>query len=58
MNPQSGGIYMVSEVCHKITPRECFTSMTLIRDSFGSTTPASSSSRSAGAAVNNDVLFF
>ena len=38
VNPQSGGIYMVAEVCHKITPRECFTSMTLIRDSFGTST--------------------
>ena len=38
VNPQSGGIYIVAEVCHKITPRECFTSMTLIRDSFGTST--------------------
>ena len=59
-NPQSGGIYMVAEVCHRMTSRECYTSMTLIRDSFGSTSPVQSSSSSsrAGAAVNNDVLFF
>ena len=35
VNDQSGGIYMVAEVCHRLTPKECFTSMTLIRDSFG-----------------------
>ena len=56
VNDQSGGIYMVAEVCHRLTPKECFTSMTLIRDSFGRTTGSSSSG--AGAAVNNDVLFF
>ena len=56
VNDQSGGIYMVAEVCHRLTPKECFTSMTLIRDSFGRSTGSSSSG--AGAAVNNDVLFF
>ena len=37
-NPQSGGIYMVGSVCHKVTPRETFTSLGLIRDSFGKKT--------------------
>ena len=36
-NPQSGGIYMVAHVCHNLTPRSTFTSLTLVRDSFGKT---------------------
>ena len=34
-NPQSGGIYMVASVCHRITPRDSFTRLALVRDSFG-----------------------
>ena len=34
-NEESGGIYMVADICHKITPSECLTSMGLIRDSYG-----------------------
>lgn len=34
-NKQTGGIYMVASVCHRITPRETFTSLALVRDSFG-----------------------
>ena len=37
-NPQSGGKYMVASVCHRITPRETYTSLGLVRDSFGKTT--------------------
>ena len=36
-NDQSGGLYMVAEVCHRITTRDTFTSLRLVRDSFGST---------------------
>ena len=35
VNKESGGIYMIASLCHRITPRETFTSMTLVRDSFG-----------------------
>jgi len=35
VNQDSGGIYMISSLCHRITPRDTFTSMTLVRDSFG-----------------------
>jgi len=35
LNDQSGGIYMIAHVCHSLTPRDTFTSLTLIRDSFG-----------------------
>jgi len=37
-NQQSGGKYMVASVCHKVTPRETYTSLGLVRDSFGKTT--------------------
>ena len=34
-NEQTGGIYMVAHVCHRITPRSTYTSLGLVRDSFG-----------------------
>jgi len=34
-NKQSGGKYIVASVCHRVTPRETFTALGLIRDSFG-----------------------
>tara|TARA_R110002020_G_scaffold114970_2_gene264376 strand:- start:83 stop:1369 length:1287 start_codon:yes stop_codon:yes gene_type:complete len=34
-NDQSGGIYMVAHVCHRITPKSTFTSLGLVRDSYG-----------------------
>ena len=37
-NQQSGGKYMVASVCHRVTPRETYTSLGLVRDSFGKTT--------------------
>lgn len=35
VNPESGGIYMVAHVCHRITPKDSFSSLSLVRDSFG-----------------------
>ena len=35
VNTESQGLYMVASVCHKITPREVFSSLSLVRDSFG-----------------------
>ena len=35
VNQRSGGIYMISSLCHNITPRETYTSLTLVRDTFG-----------------------
>lgn len=37
-NDQSGGIYMVAHVCHRITPQDSFSSLSLVRDSFGKNT--------------------
>jgi len=34
-NEESGGIYMVAHVCHRVTPSDCLTSLGLVRDSYG-----------------------
>ena len=34
-NKVSGGLYMIASLCHNITPRETYTSLTLVRDTFG-----------------------
>jgi len=34
-NKKSGGLYMISSLCHNITPRQTYTSLTLVRDTFG-----------------------
>ena len=41
-NDESGGIYMVAHVCHRITPKDSFSSLSLVRDSFGKNTGFSS----------------
>ena len=41
-NDESGGIYMVAHVCHRITPSDSFSSLSLVRDSFGKNTGFSS----------------
>ena len=35
INSQSRGIYMVAHVCHRNTPDGCFSSLGLVRDSYG-----------------------
>ena len=35
VNKKTGGLYMISSLCHNITPRETYTSLTLVRDTFG-----------------------
>ena len=35
VNKESGGLYMISSLCHNLTPRKTETSLTLVRDSFG-----------------------
>ena len=35
VNEQSGGLYMISSLCHNLTPEETYTSLTLVRDTFG-----------------------
>jgi len=33
-NKETTGKYIISSLCHKMTPKSCFTSLTLVRDSF------------------------
>lgn len=33
-NERTSGLYMISSLCHRITPRDTFTSMTLVKDTF------------------------
>ena len=35
INDQSGGLYIISDLAHYVTPNETFTKLNLIRDSFG-----------------------
>ena len=35
VNKKSGGLYMIASLCHNITPQETYTSLTLVRDTFG-----------------------
>ena len=34
-DPESSGIYMIASVCHRITPQDTYTSLTLVRNTFG-----------------------
>ncbi len=34
-NEVSGGIYMISSLCHRITGKDTYTSLSLVRDTFG-----------------------
>ena len=34
-NKRTGGKYLIASLCHRITPKDTYTSLTLIRDSFG-----------------------
>ena len=35
VNQETGGIYMIASLCHRLTREDCFTSLTLVRDTFG-----------------------
>ena len=35
VNQQTGGIYMIASLCHQLTRGECYTHLTLVRDTFG-----------------------
>ena len=34
-NKQLSGIYIISDICHRLTPKTCLTKMILVRDSYG-----------------------
>ncbi len=35
INPESEGLYMIAHLCHRITPDSTLTSLSLVRDSYG-----------------------
>lgn len=37
-NKKTKGFYLIASLCHRITPNDTYTSLTLVRDSFNSTT--------------------
>jgi len=37
INKQNGGLYIIADLCHYITPNETYTKLNLVRDSFGRT---------------------
>ena len=55
VNQKSGGIYMISSLCHNLTPRDTYTSLTLVRDTFGKKPFNSSNQRGS---QSEDVLLY
>jgi hypothetical protein len=35
VNKESGGLYIIADLCHFITPKETYTKLNLVRDTFG-----------------------
>ena len=35
VNKESGGLYIIADLCHFITPNETYTKLNLVRDTFG-----------------------
>jgi len=35
VNQESGGLYIIADLCHYITPKETYTKLNLVRDTFG-----------------------
>ena len=35
VDPQTGGLYIIADLCHYITPDRCLTKLNLVRDSYG-----------------------
>ena len=57
-NKKSGGLYMIASLCHNITPRDTYTSLTLVRDTFGRKPYKMRSGFANRFNQNTDVLFF
>jgi hypothetical protein len=37
VSKETGGLYIIADLCHYISPKETFTKLNLVRDSFGRT---------------------
>jgi len=35
LNKEYGGLYIIADLCHYISPEETYTKLNLVRDSFG-----------------------
>ena len=44
---ETSGLYLIASLCHKVTPSKTYTSLNLIRDSFGAQKPPKDSSSSS-----------
>ena len=58
VNKESGGLYIIADLCHYITPKETYTKLNLVRDTFGRKGKPTSSQQSGGGSQSEDVLLF
>ncbi len=57
-NVQTGGNYLIASVCHRVTPENCYSRLTLVRDSFGRApikiSPSSEVPRDVSKVIGNE----
>ena len=58
VNQESGGLYIIADLCHYITPKETYTKLNLVRDTFGRKGKPTSSQQSGSGSQSEDVLLF
>jgi len=58
VNKESGGLYIIADLCHYITPKETYTKLNLVRDTFGRKGKPTSSQQSGRGSQSEDVLLF
>ena len=60
VNKESGGLYIIADLCHYITPKVTYTKLNLVRDTFGRKGKPTSSQQSGSGSQSssNDVLLF
>ena len=58
VNKESGGLYIIADLCHYITPKETYTKLNLVRDTFGRKGKPTSSQQSGSGSQSEDVLLF
>ena len=58
VNKESGGLYIIADLCHYITPKETYTKLNLVRDTFGRKCKPTSSQQSGSGSQSEDVLLF
>ena len=58
VNKESGGLYIIADLCHYVTPKETYTKLNLVRDTFGRKGKPTSSQQSGSGSQSEDVLLF